>query len=322
MRVLHLLCDLSGGGAERLVLAIAARNGHEVAVLHDGGSLSAPVHRLHRVRGRPGARALGRLTRLSRSFDALHVHLGAGVLWGVPAARAARRPVVVSWHGTEAESAFRARARQFWMRRADRVLAVSRSVAEALHAEGVASTVVPNGVALDQFAAPWVGGAGVLAVGRLAPEKGFDLLGDLGLPGVPITLVGPPGSAPAPAGVTWAGEVDDVAARMALADVVVIPSRREGASLVAMEAMAAGAPVIATQVGGLPEVLGDVARWIPPDSPAALRDALAAVLGDPTLRQAMSAAGRARSRQFDLNATAAAWSAACEEVVRRPHPVP
>jgi glycosyltransferase involved in cell wall biosynthesis len=291
---------------------VAARNGDDVAVLHDGGTLVADVQRLGRQRGRLGVRAVARLAALLRGYTTLHVHLGAGVVWGVPAAWLAGRRVVAHWHGREQESAPRAWLRRALLRRADRVLAVSRALADELAQEGIAASVVYNGVELTRFAAPWTGGEGVLAIGRLAREKGFDVLAAAAaaVPGVPITLVGPPGSAPPPPGIRWCGEVSDVPERLARADVVVIPSRHEGASLVAMEAMAAGAPIIASQVGGLPEVLGNVARWVPPGDPGALADAIARVLTDDALRVGMSAAGRARAARFDLAATAAAWSSA------------
>jgi glycosyltransferase involved in cell wall biosynthesis len=67
-------------------------------------------------------------------------------------------------------------------------------------------------------------------------------------------------------------------------------------------------------VGGLPEVLGDAARWVPPGDPDALRAAILEVLADPLLRGRLSLAGRRRAPRFDLAVTAAGWRAAARGV--------
>jgi glycosyltransferase involved in cell wall biosynthesis len=85
-----------------------------------------------------------------------------------------------------------------------------------------------------------------------------------------------------------------IMAQLAMADVVAMPSRWEGFGLVAIEAMRAGRPVVASRIGGLPEVVeeGVTGRLVPPDDPEAL---LAALLADtPETRRTMAEAGRAR----------------------------
>ena len=78
--------------------------------------------------------------------------------------------------------------------------------------------------------------------------------------------------------------------------VVALTSRNEGSPVSLIEAMAAGRPVVATRVGGVPDLVADgvTGRLVPPDDPAALADALAALLRDPERRRALGAAGRAR----------------------------
>jgi glycosyltransferase involved in cell wall biosynthesis len=75
-----------------------------------------------------------------------------------------------------------------------------------------------------------------------------------------------------------------------------MPSRREGLGVAALEAMAAGRPVVASAVGGLREAVGDgqTGLLVPPGDPAALAAALARVLVDADLRARLAAAGPAR----------------------------
>jgi glycosyltransferase involved in cell wall biosynthesis len=98
----------------------------------------------------------------------------------------------------------------------------------------------------------------------------------------------------------------DVAAWMRAADVVVVPSRREPLGLAAVEALACGTPVIASNTGGLPEVVrdGENGLLIPPDDPAALAAALGR-LADPVLRARLGAAGPASVAGHDIRAAAA-----------------
>jgi glycosyltransferase involved in cell wall biosynthesis len=85
----------------------------------------------------------------------------------------------------------------------------------------------------------------------------------------------------------------------------VVPSLYEGFSLPAIEAMACGAPLVATTGGALPEVVGDGGYLVPPGDPAALADALLLLLGSPSMRAELGAAGRRRVLdRFTWRATA------------------
>jgi glycosyltransferase involved in cell wall biosynthesis len=81
-------------------------------------------------------------------------------------------------------------------------------------------------------------------------------------------------------------------------EVVVYPSHEEGFGLPALEALACGAALVTTTGSAMAEVVGDAARLVPPDDAGALRDALAAVLGDPALAAGLRAAGPAQAAPF------------------------
>lgn len=83
---------------------------------------------------------------------------------------------------------------------------------------------------------------------------------------------------------------------MATASVCVVPSRSEAFGRVNIEAMAAGTPVVASGVGGIPEIVrdGQDGFLVPPDNPQALADKLRLILSDPALRAAMGQSARQR----------------------------
>jgi glycosyltransferase involved in cell wall biosynthesis len=106
--------------------------------------------------------------------------------------------------------------------------------------------------------------------------------------------------------VQLAGERTDVPELLAAADVFVLSSRSEGLPLSILEAMAAGLPVVATNVGGVPELVveGETGFLVPPGDPQALAVALERLLGDSALRRRLGAAGRRRAEErFDLVST-------------------
>jgi glycosyltransferase involved in cell wall biosynthesis len=202
-------------------------------------------------------------------------------------------------------------------------------------------TVVPNGVDVERFR----GGDGgrvraelglapgrplLLAVGRLCPQKApADLLHAVRVlldrqPAAVLALAGAPDQPAAAvelrdlAGrlgvadrVRFLGYREDMADVYAAADVVVLASRWEGFGLVLLEAMAAGRPVVATRVGGIPEVVGaglphaPAALLVPPGEPAALAAAVDQVVRVPALAGTLTVRGAERVRDFSWDTAAA-----------------
>jgi glycosyltransferase involved in cell wall biosynthesis len=180
--------------------------------------------------------------------------------------------------------------------------------------------VVPNGVDTTRFAPRADPARGdrlrVVFVGRMIPDKGADVLLEavarLDRDDVELTLVGSQnfdaGAAPSPFERdlrTRAAALGDrvrllpftpraeVAEVYRQADVVVVPSRwAEPFALTVMEGMASGVPVVASAVGGIPEVMGDASVLVRPDDPGELAAALEALADDEPLRRRIGSACR------------------------------
>jgi glycosyltransferase involved in cell wall biosynthesis len=208
---------------------------------------------------------------------------------------------------------------------ARRVAAVSRAVAEeAVRWFGVPRRkieLVPNGV--DEFFTPAADdgeGDYILYAGTIEPRKGIDILTSvwqsLPEPRPRLVLCGAEGwRVTLPAGVERTGYVT----RMQLRDLYrrallfVYPSRYEGFGMPPLEAMACGAPVIATRTGAIPEFAGDAAIVIEPGDRDALREAMVRVLRDRALRRELRARGPLRARQFGWDASAKTMNALLAE---------
>lgn len=235
---------------------------------------------------------------------------------------AVRVPIVVHLHngprtadGPESRSLTR-----LLLRCARRVLAVSAPVAEyardcaPAHAERV--VVVPNGIDPEEFGEvaparreqPFV-----LGVGRLAEQKGFDILIDaLADTDLDLLLAGDgpergrlaarAGARGVTARVQFLGMVDrsTVASLLRGAAMVAIPSRFEGHPLVCLEAMLNGAPVIAAAIPGLPAELvhGRTGILVRPEDPEALGRAMASLAAAPERAAALGRAAREAARTF------------------------
>lgn len=104
--------------------------------------------------------------------------------------------------------------------------------------------------------------------------------------------------------IGFAGHREDIADVLAALDLLAAPSRWEGFGLMLAEAMAAGVPVVASDVGGIPGVLGTAGHIISADDPNRLATAVTGLMRNPARRKAMVAAGLEQSARFDWCRTA------------------
>jgi glycosyltransferase involved in cell wall biosynthesis len=268
-----------------------------------------------------------------RSYDVLHVH------WVVPnaaliadLARAHRTPMVVSLHGSDVFLPERIRPLRPLARAAFRRAAAVTACSADLHRRAVAlgappqrTATVPYGVDLESFSPAPRGDRGavrsslgatpdgvlVLAVGRLVEKKGFRHLIDAAAR-CPVQLaIAGAGDLEAElrerarqrnAPVRFVGPLEraDVAAALAAADVVAVPSVRDAAGNVdglpnvLLEAMASGRAVVASRVAGIPDVVrdGDDGLLVPPGDALALAAALSRLAADPAERERLGRAAR------------------------------
>ena len=258
--------------------------------------------------------------------DVVHLHEPLAPVAGYGCLLAGREPMIATFHRAGAGVGYRllgALARPVARRLAVRCAVSPEAAATASAVLPGAYEVVGNGVDVDRFAtsSPWPAeGPTVLFVGRHERRKGLGVLleafGRLDPTRATLWVVGrgPETEAlrtrlPAHSQVRWLGQVDDdeLASRLAGADVLCAPSLGgESFGMVLVEAMAAGTPVVASDIPGYAFVAGEHARLVSPGDAGALAAALAEVLTD-----AEHAVGVASPAALDrARAHAAHWSMA------------
>ena len=270
-------------------------------------------------------RAFGRLVRyLRRERPAvLHAFLFHSYVTAAPAARLGRVPVLVAGRRSMGDfkgGRWSVLALERWVTRmTDLLIANARAVAaDARDEEGVPAekvTVIYNALPDEAFepAVPSIvetPSPVVLCVANLKPYKGhsylLDAAGMLRGRGHDITLLCA-GDGPERVDLErradrlgvdarFLGARTDIHRLLARADAFVLPSLTEGLSNAVMEAMAAARPLVATSVGGTPELVQDGIHGllVPPEDPAALAAGILAVLRDPDRAARLARAAHAR----------------------------
>ena len=268
----------------------------------------------------------------------LHVTDLRGVLLAGPPARALGIPVVWHLHSTEPQPALNRLGGML----AHRVVAPSRAALSVLPPSAARrGHAVPGGVPEAVSGAPAARFEEPLVVtaARLSAEKGVDVLVDAAailrdlVPACRVRVFGAEQRGWEAYRSTLeermralrladmfelAGFVERPAEHWTAASVYVQPSRKEGLPLAVLEAMAVGLPVVASAVGGLPEVVdhGTTGLLVPPEDPEALARALASLLTDPCTARRMGAAGRNRvAGRFTKTDMAQRMTAIYEELI-------
>jgi glycosyltransferase involved in cell wall biosynthesis len=265
-------------------------------------------------------------------MDIVHAYNFYGNVFAVPAARLARVPVVLASIRDTGESLTgkqRAVNRMF-CRLADRVVVNAEAIKRTLVAEGYRPdriTVIQNGILCpplgkdkDPFLRQEFGLSSddilIGVVSRIARVKGLEYLLDAApdviarIPQAKFLIIGDNSFNPEyreelkrqtiklglQDHVIFTGFRLDVPRILSSLTLSVLPSLNEGLSNSLLESMGAGVPVVATMVGGNPEVVldGETGLLVPPRNPAALADAICRVVRTPGLRNALGQAGRQR----------------------------
>ena len=262
----------------------------------------------------------------------VHAHMHDSALWGRVAGRLAGVPVLMTTeHGKELwKGPLRVAIDHHLSRWTARHIAVARDGMEIRirreRFDPAKLILIPNGVPIPAASDNEAGRRrirtefGLAAdtpvlgtVGRVVEAKGYEhLLAALGplreaFPGLRWLAVGDGDRRPALAAqadaaglggaVIWAGRRNDVNDLLAAMDIWVMSSVREGLPVALLEAMAACRPIVATQVGGIPDAVRDGCEGllVPPADPAALATAVSALLADPTRAAGLAAAARRRA---------------------------
>jgi glycosyltransferase involved in cell wall biosynthesis len=366
-RIAEVLATSTGGVGThvRSVLPAVADAGAEVTVcgpsateelfgFSAAGAAFRPVGISAGLNPVADARAVVALRRATAGAGLVHAHgLRAGLVAVLARRRGSGTAVVVTLHNALPEGgALRRRVLRLLertaVRGADVVLAASGDLADNARRLGgrdvrtapVSAPPLPPPARRAAEVRAELGLDGdrplVVAVGRLHPQKGYDVLLDAvaalrrddRLAEQPLVVIAGDGPlqdelaariAADALPVRLLGRRSDVADLLAAADLCVLPSRWEARSLTAQEALRSGTPLVATRTGGLPELLGDAAVLVPVGDAAALADAVAGLLADPGRRTALAEAGRARAAGWpDEAATARQLVALYRELLGPP----
>jgi glycosyltransferase involved in cell wall biosynthesis/acetyl esterase/lipase len=325
IRLVVLLEDLEFGGTQRYAMHLLQRLDRnwfapEVWVLRGGDDLLPPMQAagvkvVYLSRGRyVGPRALANLTMHLRHHrpDILYTLTALPNIWGRLLAGLMRIPVVSGYR-----SLMPNQHERLLSRFSARIIANAEAVKERMAGRlGIAPdqvTVIPNGVDTGVFtpdAACRSAMPLVVCVARMVGEKDIPTLleafriAGTQVPAAEFAIIGNGPLALAPqAGVRFLPATDDIRALLRRAWVFALASRSEASPNVVLEAMACGLPVVATRVGGIPELVVEEKTGLlaPVGDPAALAAALVRLLKDDVTRKSMGDAGRQRAlRDFPV----------------------
>ncbi|NUL05447.1 glycosyltransferase family 4 protein [Streptomyces lunaelactis] len=283
------------------------------------GARFAPVPR------RSDPAAVGALRAACAGADVVHAHGVHAAARATLALSGQRVPLVVTWHTRAHDDGARGQVLRLLERRVARAAAVvlgtcSELVDRARKRGARDARLAPVAVPAPRGRPGGAEGKAraelgvadrplLMAVGSLVPHRGYGTLLDAArqwrdLDPVPLLVIAGEGRQRGALQrrieaeglpVRLVGRRDDIGELLAAADVAVLPSRWEARSLLAQEALRLGVPLVATAVGGVPELVGDAAELVPYGDAGALGDAVARLLGDAARREELVAVGRAQA---------------------------
>jgi glycosyltransferase involved in cell wall biosynthesis len=352
VRVLHVINNLALAGAEVLVADLVPRLRDlgidvSVAVLQrcptrlEAVVSAIPGTLLHTGLANPRSPLqIVRLAKLFQGFDIVHSHIFPSQLW-VAAARKLS-PADVKLVTTEHNPDNNRRGKRLWYwpdrwmyAQYDIIVCNSQATEDAVIGEAPDSSgrtkVIPNGVDFGRFASlrrtRHSGPLTAIFVARLEPQKDHrTLLSALNrLPALRLQLIGDGSlrreleSLVNESGlrdrVEFLGWRDDIPELLNAADIYVHATHSDGFAISMVEAMAAGLPVVASNVPGLSGVLGDAGLLCKPEDPAELAAQLSRLMNDAALRDELSRRARNRAQQFSIDATVASHAELYQSLV-------
>jgi glycosyltransferase involved in cell wall biosynthesis len=341
IRVLEVLATLKRAGAEAVATALAAgldRRRFETAVV----SLYAPFPNgfepdvrtwyLGKRRGFDW-RMYGRLRQVAREFRPDIIHTHSYVMRYTLALPARGKVHTVHNVATREVEPLGRLVHRFGYRRGTVPVAVGEEVARSfVEVYGFNPRTIPNGIDTARFYRPdareeWRTRNGfaandvlIVSVARLEPQKNPQgLIEAFRRANTPAKLLiaGDGSLRDQLTGAHLLGVRTDLPELLSACDVFALASEWEGHPLSVIEAMAAGLPVIATAVGGVPEIVGDAGLLVRPGDTSALAGALRELALNPERRHTLGHAARERARRFDVRTMVAAYGALFEELVGR-----
>jgi glycosyltransferase involved in cell wall biosynthesis len=330
-RLLVLMARHAARGDQHVVCTLRERGPLHRAIEAAGGTAFSLGLR-HGSQLGPAIRRLLWLLR-QEPVDLLHTHLfHAGVLAWAASRFGAVPPRIHTRHYEgllhQYGKGWEVLLDQYATRAADHVVAISHAARDVLirmdHIPADRICVVHNGIeplTSRRTGSPREGAPTLVALATLAARKGHRYLIEAmplirrRVPGVHLRICGDgpirptlqrlAGSLGLGSAVEIFGHLDDVLPVLADADLMVHPSVEEGFGLALLEGMSQECAVVASRVGGIPEVVDDgvTGLLVPPASPSHLADAVLELLADPGRRRAMGTAGRRRlEQQFTIGA--------------------
>lgn len=345
-RICHInLADGFRGGerqTELLVRELAARNWRQRLVVRAGGALAkrcqgVPGLEISEVLPNPITAAIA-----GRGCSVVHAHEARAVYSGWLLQRMAKTPYVLTRRIDHATGSSVSRTKAY--RSASKVVAISSSIARTVeaHYPDIECEIVPSAHAdmLNGYA----NGAGrrrpngKIVVGHIGEldhsHKGQGTIIETARalkdshPALHFVLVGDGKddrkfrrTASGLGNVEFVGFVDNVAEYLAAFDVFIYPSLREGLGSSLLDAMHFGLPIVASDVGGIPEIVEDQVNGllIPPGDSRELSAAIKRVVADPGLRESMRRQNRSKAAQFGAARMATSYESIYRSILNGSH---